>query len=187
MAMRHRWLLYQEECTIRGHSASAPATDEGGFSADAVSAPAVIAQTVIKTSPLPEKRSGKGAMAATPRPCCPAMPIGPPGLGIHRPHIAVDDSSPSLLAMVARTVTRKELSSTPAASQSLQDEAEKLVSKGAWDPKGVREWDYVAGEARKHGAKAHVGRIFGIVVEKHPELPLGHPDRKFKLAPCLPG
>jgi hypothetical protein len=82
--------------------------------------------------------------------------------------------------MVARTVTRKELSSTPAASQSLQDEAEKLVSKGAWDPKGVREWDHVAGEARKLGAKAHVGRIFGIVVEKHPELPLGHPDRKFK-------
>ena len=139
MAMRHRWLLYQEECTVRGHSDSAPATDDwgGGVSADAVSAPAVIARTVTCPSPLPEKRSGKGAMAATPRPCCPAMPIGPPGLGDHRPHIAVDDSSPSLLAMVARTVTRKELSSTPAASQSLQDEAEKLVSKGAWDPKGV--------------------------------------------------
>ena len=25
-----------------------------------------------------------------------------------------------------------------------------------------------------------MGLIFGIVVEKHPELPVGHPDRKFK-------
>ena len=33
---------------------------------------------------------------------------------------------------------------------------------------------------RKSGVKAHAGRIFGIVVEKHPGLPIGHPDRKFK-------
>ena len=45
---------------------------------------------------------------------------------------------------------------------------------------GAREWQQVADEARKSGVKAHVGRIFGIVVEKHLELPVGHPDRKFK-------
>ena len=81
--------------------------------------------------------------------------------------------------MVARSVTRKEIMTTPAASQSLTDEAAKLVQKGAWDPKGVTEWQHVAGEARKKGEKAHVGRIFGIVVEKHPELPSNHPDRKY--------
>jgi hypothetical protein len=77
-------------------------------------------------------------------------------------------------------VTREEILTTPAASQSLSDEAAKLVQKGAWDPKGVKEWQTVADGARKKGEKAHVGRIFGIVVEKHPELPTNHPDRKFK-------
>jgi hypothetical protein len=82
--------------------------------------------------------------------------------------------------MVARSVTRQEVTKTIAASQSLKDEALKLVEKGAWDPSGVREWQQVADTARKTGEKAHVGRIFGIVVEKHPELPHGHPERRFK-------
>ena len=69
---------------------------------------------------------------------------------------------------------------TPAASQPLSDEAAEFVQKGAWDPKGVKEWQNVAEEARKKGEQAHVGRIFGIVVEKHPELPTNHPDRKYK-------
>ena len=81
---------------------------------------------------------------------------------------------------MARSVTKKEVESTPAASQSLKDEAAKRVQKGAWDPSGAREWQEVAEEARTSGVKAHVGRIFGIVVEKHPELPAGHPDRKLK-------
>jgi len=38
----------------------------------------------------------------------------------------------------------------------------------------------VADTARKSGEKVHVGRVFGIVVEKHPELPRGHPERRFK-------
>jgi hypothetical protein len=82
--------------------------------------------------------------------------------------------------MVARSVTRQEVTKTLAASQSLKDEAQKLVEKGAWDPSGVREWQQVADTARNTGEKAHVGRVFGIVVEKHPELPHGHPERRFK-------
>ena len=70
--------------------------------------------------------------------------------------------------MVARPVTRQEITKTLTASQSLKDEAQQLVEKGAWDPTGVREWQQVADAARKTGEKAHVGRIFGIVVEKHP-------------------
>ena len=66
------------------------------------------------------------------------MPVGPPGLAVHRDHL-VTNPGPSLLAMVARTVTRREITTTPAASQSLTDEAAKLVQKGAWGPKGVRE------------------------------------------------
>ena len=78
--------------------------------------------------------------------------------------------------MVARTVTRREITTTLAASQPLTDEAAELVQKGAWDPKGVREWQQVADEARESGEKAHVGWIFGIVVEKHPEPPPNHPE-----------
>ena len=107
------------------------------------------------------------------------MPVVPPGLAEHRDHV-LNDPSQSLVALVARSVIKREVDSTPAASQSLKDEAVKLVQQGAWDPSGAREWQEVAEEARKSGVQAHVGRIFGIVVEKHPELPVGHPDRKFK-------
>ena len=69
--------------------------------------------------------------------------------------------------MVARSVTRQEVTKTLAASQSLNDKAQMLVQKGAWDPTGVRERKQVADAARKTGEKAEVGRIFGIVVETH--------------------
>ena len=38
----------------------------------------------------------------------------------------------------------------------------------------------VSAEARRTGAKAHVGRICEICVEKGSELPYGDPGRKFK-------
>ena len=114
------------------------------------------------------------------------MPVGTPRLSEHRGHLVIDPSR-SLLAMVARTVTRREVTTTPAASQSLSDEAAKLTQKGAWGPKGVREWQQVADNARKGGDTAHVGRIFGIVVEKHPELPPNHPERKYKGRLGFPG
>ena len=156
MAMRNRWLLYQEECKARGTPIPAPVPDEGGLVAAAPAPDDIARSTKIPT--------GTGKVAVTPRPGCPTMPVGPPGLTEHRDHLVVDPSR-SLLAMVARSVTRKEIMTTPAAPQSLTDEAAKLVQKGARDPKGVKEWQNVAGEARRKGETAHVGRIFGIVVE----------------------
>ena len=38
----------------------------------------------------------------------------------------------------------------------------------------------VAADARAKGHKAHRGNVFGICVEKGSELPLGHPERKYK-------
>ena len=144
------------------------ASEEGGL-ADAAPAPAAPASTktkleanegtkrVAETPPTTPKLShGKGAVATAPRIPCPAMPVVPPGLTEHREHF-VSDPNMSLMAMVARSVTRKEVDSTPAAAQSLKDEAAKLVQKGAWDPSGAREWQEVAEEARKSGVKAHVG------------------------------
>ena len=76
------------------------------------------------------------------------MPGGPPGLAAQHDHLIVDPSR-SLLAMVTRTTTWKEISTTPATSQSFTDEAAKLVQKGAWARKGVIEWQNVADEARE--------------------------------------
>ena len=127
MAMRNRWLLYQEECTARGTPIPAPAPDEGGLVAAALAPDDIARSTKVPT--------GTGKVAETPWPGCPTMPVGPPGLTEHRDHLIVDPSR-SLLAMVARSVTRKEILTTLAASQSLSDEAAKLVQKGAWDPNG---------------------------------------------------
>ena len=124
--------------------------------------------------------TGTGKVAETPRPGCPTMPVGPPGLAEHRDHLVVHPSR-SLLAMVARSVTLKEIMTTPAASQSPTNEAAKLVQKGAWDPKGVREWQHVADEARKKGDKAHVGRVFGIVIENTPSSPRITPTGNIKV------
>ena len=142
MAMRSRWLLYQEECKARGAPISPPVPEEGGLVAAAPAVDSKIARSTPTYSTV--------AVAETPRPGCPAMPVGPPGLAEHRDILIVDPDR-SLMAMVARSVTRKEILTTPAASQSLSDEAAKLVQKGAWDPKGVKEWQNVADEARKKG------------------------------------
>ena len=120
----------------------------------------------------------KARWRTRPGPAAPPCRSVPPGFPVHRGHL-VTDPSQSLLAMVARTVTRRNISTTPAASQSLTDEVAKHAQKGAWDPKGVRAWQQVAYEVRKSGGKAHAGRILGIVVEKHPERPPSHPERKF--------
>ena len=44
----------------------------------------------------------------------------------------------------------------------------------------MREWRDVAAEAKREGAKVHVGRIFDICVEKNHELGEDDPNRKFK-------
>jgi hypothetical protein len=44
----------------------------------------------------------------------------------------------------------------------------------------VREWNDVAAEARRSKVDVHMGRLFGIMVEKAAELPEGDPRRKYK-------
>ena len=43
--------------------------------------------------------------------------------------------------------------------------------KCVWDPTVVKTWAQVRREARAAGKKIHVGRMFGICVEKGSELP----------------
>ena len=88
--------------------------------------------------------------AETPRVKRLAMPRAPPGFGEHRERLAVDLDR-TLLAMVARSVTRQETSSQREASRPLKVEAATLAQRGAWDPSGVREWRQVADEVRNAG------------------------------------
>ena len=53
-------------------------------------------------------------------------------------------------------------------------------SRGCWDESAVREWHDVKREAKRKGEKAHIGSLFGIIVEKNAELPVDDPRRKYK-------
>ena len=66
------------------------------------------------------------------------------------------------------------------AMASVKVEWGKLKKRKVWDDSVVMEWADKARNARNSGHKIHLGRAFGICVEKHPELPEDHPDRKYK-------
>ncbi len=59
-------------------------------------------------------------------------------------------------------------------------EWDRLQHKGVWDITTVREWKAVAREARDAGDDVHMGRLFGLCVEKNSELVSGDPRRKYK-------
>ena len=44
--------------------------------------------------------------------------------------------------------------------------------KNIWD-KEIKEWDEVVRDAKRDGEEIHLGRLFGICVEKGSELPEG--------------
>ena len=74
---------------------------------------------------------------------------------------------PIFPAAVARPVPRKETEEQPKARAAREAEWKKLLDKGVWRHCTVREWSGVAREARLSNAKVHMGRLFGICVEKN--------------------
>ena len=62
----------------------------------------------------------------------------------------------------------------------MDKEWKNLEDNKVWRYCTVREWKEVAAEYRKRGEAVHMGRLFGIMVEKGSELPKGHVGRKFK-------
>ena len=49
-----------------------------------------------------------------------------------------------------------------------------------WDEDHVFEWREIAGRARHSDKKIHMGRLFGICVQKNSELPDDDPRKKYK-------
>ena len=88
--------------------------------------------------------------------------------------------SSDMYAVVAKVLSPKEVSTNPAAQAALDKEWQKLVDKGCWVEKKVREYEAVASEAKKDSAKVHFGNIFEIGTLKGAELKEGDPNRKYK-------
>ena len=94
----------------------------------------------------------------------PAMPCLERDQG-HRPK-DIPGLFQHLTAMVARPVSRKEMSANTKAMKAAQDEWNRLRNKKVWDETVVRNWSDVCAEARKKNKEVNVGRVFGICVEK---------------------
>ena len=85
-----------------------------------------------------------------------------------------------LHACVARPVRKDEIAREEKAQAAERKEWDNLRSKGVWNPEVVREFNEVANTARRNSQKVHLGRIFGLMVEKGSELPKDDPRRKYK-------
>ena len=56
----------------------------------------------------------------------------------------------------------------------------KLWDQKVWDRSVVKSWPQVAYEARSQHKDIHLGKLFGICVEKGSELPVDDERRKYK-------
>ena len=90
-------------------------------------------------------------------------------------------------ACVARPVKPAEAKDNPKAKAAMQEEWDRLRAvvrpdgtKGVWDEHLVANWRDVRRNARRKGRTVHVGRVFGIIVEKNHELDPRDPRRKYK-------
>ena len=134
-------------------------------------------------TPLPTDTGGEAVAAATRWSSCtaPPMEVDPPSQVVHR------QKNPAFIfpvnACVARTVGKQEMLTHPKAIAAMESEWTRLRQqgdRGVWDESMVCEWSDVKAQAMKNGQTAHMGRIFELCFEKHPELPESNPLRKFK-------
>ena len=69
-------------------------------------------------------------------------------------------------------------SASPEAQAAMDKEWKKLVDKGCWVEKKVREFESVASEAKKNNQKVPFGNVFEIGSLTGAELKQDDPDRK---------
>ena len=85
--------------------------------------------------------------------------------------------SEEAFALVARSVTKKEVRENIDADAACKTEWERLGTIGCWDLTSVDEWKKVRATAP---STIHIGALHELCTEKGSELPVGHKDRKFK-------
>jgi hypothetical protein len=90
---------------------------------------------------------------------------------VTRKHHRFHGSAPlGLGACVARPVGKQEIEREPAARAARDKEWANLWQGDVWDASTVREWGDVSREAQKTNRTIHLGRLFGIMVQKGSEL-----------------
>ena len=130
-----------------------------------------------------KRRRHKVTYRAAPSATCPEGHPKMPVMRTHgkEPHRSKLDASLQFLnACVARPVTKKEYKGNQEAEDAESAEWARLIDRGVWSYAKVRNWSSIASEARCTGKVVHLGRVFGIMVEKGAELEKGDKRRKFK-------
>ena len=67
----------------------------------------------------------------------------------------------------------------PKAMAAMHEEWNRLWDNSVWDHNDIREWPYVAYTAQREGESVHMGRLFGLCVQKGSELPGTDVRKKF--------
>ena len=88
-------------------------------------------------------------------------------------------------AAVSRPVSRKEMLENPEALKKMRDEWNGLTEQGTFEfgtskEPLIYEYDEMRAVAKTNDEEIHFGRVHGIMVEKHWQLPKDDPRRKFK-------
>ena len=81
---------------------------------------------------------------------------------------------------VARPVAREEYTKSPEAMQAYWKEWLNMENVGVWNWNSLCEWDEVAADAKAKNEEVHFGYLFGIMVEKGSEHPVGDVRRYYK-------
>ena len=139
---------------------------------------ALVCSTENTNVAMPSRRVKKEKIIAPSMPC---VPID--DLKGHREK-SVDQQLP-FPAAVARPVSRKEMLENPEALKKMRDEWNGLTEQGTFEfgtEKNtlIYEYDSIRNEARINKEEVHFGRVHGIMVEKHWQLPKEDPRRTFK-------
>ena len=83
-------------------------------------------------------------------------------------------------AFVARDVPKSEMNASTKALAAKDKEWSKLWVQEVWDEKVVKGWDTVIWEAQEANKYIHIGKLFGICVEKGSELADDDERKKYK-------
>ena len=121
----------------------------------------------------PRKEGGvQNDVSQDSKPEFPRMKRAPPQKARkHRHRRKIDTAVQYFNAAIARPVSKKEIFENEKCVKAMHVEWDKLNNKGVWDLKSVSEWKDVARKANAAGETIHMGRVFGIMVEKNYETP----------------
>ena len=81
-----------------------------------------------------------------------------------------DPSSPEVMAMVTKLLSRAEMLASPEALAAVRSEADGLRSVPTWDEDHPWEFEDVRSDSRKSGIKVHFGKLMTIASIKFYEL-----------------